>query len=230
MTSLTSWMGGLALLALAHAAQAETRVSQSNDPTAAIDTNLATLLGTERAALGAIDTGRFAELVTPPAAPVAASGAGAVPLTYDDAWVQALPTAAPSAQLDCLTKAIYFESRGEPIKGQAAVAEVVLNRVDAPQFPKTICGVVNQRGGGSCQFSFICDGRPDSVADRNAWAMAQKIASAFLEGAPRDLTQGATYFHAAGARSGWTAGFAKTARIGQHVFYRKGRAIVTAMN
>lgn len=214
------------LLALGHAAHADMTVSQSNDATAALGVNLVALFGQEKDAIGAVDAGHFTEIVAPPVETRSSKGAAA--MTFDAAWVQAIPDAKPSAQLDCLARAIYFEARGEPIKGQAAVAEVVLNRVDSPQFPKTVCSVVNQSGAGGCQFSFTCDGYSDAIADKSAWFVAKKIAAVYMEGAPRGLTKGATYFHTTGARTGWSGRFDLTARIGQHLFYRQ--PIVTAMN
>lgn len=217
------------LLALGHAAHAEMTVSQSNDATAALGVNLVALFGQEKDAIGAVDAGHFTEIVAPPVE-TRASGksAGAIPMTFDAAWVQAIPASKPTTELDCLARAIYFESRGEPIKGQAAVAEVVMNRLDSPLFPKTVCGVVNQANSGGCQFSFTCDGYSDAVGDKSAWFVAEKIASAYMDGAPRDLTKGATYFHTAGSRSGWSNRFNMTARIGQHLFYRQ--PMMTAMN
>ena len=217
------------LLALAQAAHADMTVSQSNDPTAALGVNLAALFGQEKEAIGAVDAGHFTEIVAPPVKTSATRGSDqALPMTFDAAWVQAIPATKPTADLDCLARAIYFEARGEPIKGQAAVAEVVLNRVDSPLFPKTVCGVVNQANSGGCQFSFTCDGYSDAIGDRTAWYVAEKIATAFVTGAPRDLTKGATYFRTTAVRPAWSNRFNVTARIGQHVFYRQ--PMMTAMN
>ena len=82
------------------------------------------------------------------------------------------------AEALCLAKAIYFEARGEGPLGQLAVAQVILNRVKDPAFPKTICGVVFQNASdfNRCQFSFACDGVPDRVADKAAWGTAVAIA------------------------------------------------------
>jgi hypothetical protein len=122
----------------------------------------------------------------------------------------------------CLARAIYFEARGEPIEGQVAVAEVILNRRDDPRFPKTVCGVVDQgakRAG--CQFSFMCDGRPEKVRDREAYALAGNIAHLMLEGRPRTLTGAATHFHTAYVRPGWARRMVRTTRVGAHLFYRE---------
>ena len=98
------------------------------------------------------------------------------------------------------------------------MAEVSLNRVDHPRFPKTVCGVVNQRG----QFTYNKNGR---IREKGTYARVHKIAQAALSGAPRTLTNGATYFHARGVRPSWTKRFEKTTRIGSHTFYRSDRRL-----
>lgn len=237
MSMLKCWAkSAVMLFVLAQAAQAETTVSQSNDPTAALGVSLVTLFGQENAALDTVEAGRMAEIITPPTAttaPKQAAAKGAEPLdetamTYDAAWITAIPQVAPTPEFNCLARAIYFESRGESIKGQAAVAEVVMNRAQSPLFPRSICGVVNQGGSGGCQFSFTCDGHADAISDRSAWYVAEKVASAFIAGAPRQLTQGATYFHTPSVRPAWSHRFAMTAHIGAHYFYRQ--PMQTAMN
>jgi hypothetical protein len=139
---------------------------------------------------------------------------------YSRAWIAARPVASGDADWSCLAKAIYFEARGESIRGQFAVAEVILNRVDSPLYPRTVCRVVNQGGGGGCQFSFTCDGRKDRIRDREAFAIAGKIARVMLDGAPRALTDGATHFHTRNVRPGWAHRMPRTAAIGAHLFYR----------
>lgn len=155
----------------------------------------------------------------------AGDGSDASPVPDDaftESWLARQPAPDTSApDLQCLTKAIYFEARGESPKGQAAVAEVILNRVESPTFPRTVCGVVNQGGNGGCQFSYTCDGRSDIVRERAAWQRASKIAAAMLAGAPRDLTDGATHFHTPKVRPDWARRFTRTAVIGRHIFYRQ---------
>lgn len=124
-------------------------------------------------------------------------------------------------QWQCLTEALYFEARGESLDGQIAVAEVILNRVDSPLYPGTICGVVRQRGGGGCQFSYVCDGQADRMRDKASADRAGRVAQAMLDGAPRVLTDGATHFHTRAVRPSWSKRFAKTAAIGAHLFYRQ---------
>ncbi|MFV0294292.1 MAG: cell wall hydrolase [Paracoccus sp. (in: a-proteobacteria)] len=120
--------------------------------------------------------------------------------------------------LSCLTEALYFEARGESPKGQRAVAEVILNRVDSNAFPGSVCGVVNQRG----QFTYKKGRR---MSNASAAARVRQIASDALAGAPRALTDGATYFHTTNVRPSWSKRFTRTTRIGSHIFYRKGRRV-----
>jgi spore germination cell wall hydrolase CwlJ-like protein len=137
-----------------------------------------------------------------------------------EAWLMAQPVPAGDGEWRCLTEAIYFEARGESLEGQIAVAEVILNRVDSPLYPRTVCGVVKQRGGGGCQFSYVCDGRKDRMRENASADLAGRIARAMLDGAPRLLTDGATHFHTRSVRPGWSRRFDQTASIGAHVFYR----------
>lgn len=137
-----------------------------------------------------------------------------------EVWLRAQPAPEGDAQWQCLTEAIYFEARGEGLEGQIAVAEVILNRVDSPLYPRTVCGVVQQRGGGGCQFSYVCDGRADRMREKDAADLAGRIARAMLDGAPRILTDGATHFHTRAVRPGWSKRFALTVTIGAHKFYR----------
>lgn len=222
----TGWIAGaLAAVVLNGAAFADVTVSQSNDPTAALGGMLGSVLGAEKQALAAIPEARLTELAVGPKVETKTTVASrpAVPsvIKYDDAWLATLPQPAGDAQWECLSKAIYFEARGETLKGQFAVAEVILNRVDSPDYPKSICGVVEQRGGGGCQFSYICDGRTDTMRDPEAMWRAERIARVMMDGAPRALTMGATHFHTRWVRPGWSNRFPKTASIGAHVFYKQ---------
>jgi spore germination cell wall hydrolase CwlJ-like protein len=138
-----------------------------------------------------------------------------------DDWLLAQPAPTGGEDWQCLTEAIYFEARGESLQGQIGVAEVILNRVDSSLYPRSVCGVVRQRGSGGCQFSYICDGRADRMREKSAADLAGRIARAMLDGAPRRLTDGATHFHTRSVRPGWSKRFAQTTTIGAHVFYRK---------
>lgn len=140
-------------------------------------------------------------------------------LTED--WLMTQPMPDGDAEWQCLTEAIYFEARGESLQGQVGVAEVILNRVDSPLYPRSVCGVVKQRGSGGCQFSYICDGRTDRMREKASADLAGRIARAMLDGAPRQLTDGATHFHTRSVRPGWSKRYAHTTTIGAHIFYRK---------
>lgn len=221
----TGWMmGAIAAVVLNGAAFADVTVSQSNDPTAALGGTLDSLLGAEKRALAAMPEQRLTELaVGPKVETKTTAGKAQAPsvIRYDDAWLAAMPEPAGDAEWECLRTAIYFEARGETLKGQFAVAEVILNRVDSPDYPKSICGVVKQGGAGGCQFSFSCDGRTDAMRDEQAQWRAGRIARAMLDGAPRALTMGATHFHTRAVRPGWSNRFPQTAAIGAHLFYKQ---------
>jgi spore germination cell wall hydrolase CwlJ-like protein len=135
-------------------------------------------------------------------------------------WLLSRPEPTGDAEWACLTEAVYFEARGESLDGQIAVAEVILNRVDSPLYPRTVCGVIKQRGGGGCQFSYVCQGKA-KMREKGAADLAGRIARAMLDGAPRLLTDGATHFHTRGVKPSWSKRFAKTAAIGAHLFYRQ---------
>ena len=126
--------------------------------------------------------------------------------------------------LDCLTSAVYYEARGESAAGQAAVAQVVLNRVRHPAFPKTICGVVFQGayGGGTCQFSFACDGSMRRGRESGAWTRSRGVAARALSGYVMADVGNATNFHTTYVNPGWRSQMMRVAQVGDHVFYRFG--------
>ena len=129
-----------------------------------------------------------------------------------------------SRDLQCLTEAVYWEARGEGAAGMAAVAQVVLNRVRHPAFPKTVCGVVYQGASeGDCQFSFACEAH-SSPAEDDAWRRARQVASRALSGHVMSAVGQATNFHAVSVTPGWMTSLQKVAQIGSHIFYRFGHA------
>jgi spore germination cell wall hydrolase CwlJ-like protein len=142
------------------------------------------------------------------------------------AWVNnPIPASARSpAEIKCLADAIYFEARGEPIRGQLAVAQVVINRLKNPAYPKTVCGVVYQNEGmrNKCQFSFACDGIPEVVEEKDAWATAMMLARKSLYGEAEFLSDvgSATHYHATYVRPDWAPTMKKMQKIGVHIFYR----------
>ncbi len=126
----------------------------------------------------------------------------------------------------CLAQAVYFEARGEPTEGQAAVARVILNRVGDERFPSTICGVVfqNQASLNQCQFHFACDGRPDRPHEAAAWDTANRIAFMVRENWMADPVGDSKYFHSVTVgKPGWTTNMVQTARLGSHLFYADKR-------
>lgn len=143
----------------------------------------------------------------------------------DHAWAATpLPASAFSKkEQTCLATGIYFEARGEVPQGQEAVAQVILNRVRAPSYPDTICDVVyqNQHMRNRCQFSFACDGIPDRITNKQAYAKAERIALAVTNG---DIwipeVGSATHYHATYVRPRWARAMERVDKIGLHIFYR----------
>lgn len=128
----------------------------------------------------------------------------------------------------CLTDAVYYEARSEPLDGQRAVAQVVLNRVRDRAFPASVCGVVYQRTATICQFSFACDGAMDRPRETAAWDRAAQVARAAYDGAVFAPVGASTHFHTAAIFPWWAPSLARIGRIGAHIFYgwRRGMADV----
>ncbi len=128
-----------------------------------------------------------------------------------------------NGQWRCLTEALYFEARGESLPGQIAVAEVILNRVDSKRYPNTICKVIKQgqTRKNACQFSYRCDGLSDRIRNKRVFEKLGKIAWVMIEGKPRVLTGRAMYYHATHVNPKWARKMVQTARIGDHIFYRR---------
>jgi spore germination cell wall hydrolase CwlJ-like protein len=143
----------------------------------------------------------------------------------DHAWAASVlpPGVFSAGEQQCLASGIYFEARGESVKGQAAVAQVILNRVRNPAYPKTICGVVyqNEDWRNRCQFSFACDSIKDRVNSQYHWRVARDVAMAVTAGRIWLPQVGsATHYHAVYVRPNWARTMEKVGRIGMHVFYR----------
>ncbi len=133
--------------------------------------------------------------------------------------------------LECLTEAVYYEARGETPAGQAAVAQVVLNRVKSPAFPKSVCGVVFQGAAdhrAGCQFSFACDGSIRQAREVGAWQRARRVASRAMSGQVTAAVGNATHFHVASIQPDWS-GLIKVAQVGTHIFYKFGPRPVAAV-
>ena len=124
--------------------------------------------------------------------------------------------------LDCLTAAIYYESATEPLDGQRAVAQVVLNRVRHPAWPSTVCGVVFEgaRRMTGCQFTFTCDGSLRRAPMPALWNRARQVAEAALGGYVYTPVGWATHYHANYVVPYWAPSLVKSATVGAHIFYR----------
>jgi hypothetical protein len=121
----------------------------------------------------------------------------------------------------CLTQAVYYEAGFEPLEGRRAVAQVVLNRLRHPAFPKSICGVVYQGAStGVCQFTFVCDGSLNRAPATLAWREAEQVARAALAGYVEPSVGESTFYHADYVAPRWAPLLAKVTQIGQHIFYR----------
>lgn len=144
----------------------------------------------------------------------------------DHNWIgNPIPESARApAQVRCMAEAIYFEARSEPVRGQLAVAQVVINRLKNPAYPGTVCGVVyqNQHMRNACQFSFACDGRREVVTDADSWRIAEGIAIAVLNGDAIWLEEvgASTHYHAVYVRPAWARQMQRMSQIGLHIFYR----------
>lgn len=131
------------------------------------------------------------------------------------------PPLIPVSDIECLTQAIYYEARNESADGQAAVAEVVINRSRSGTYPRSICAVVYQRNRRTCQFTFTCDGAigRDPV-DMRKWARAEQIARNVYEGRSVALLPNTSLnYHASYVRPSWSARLERVRQIGTHIFY-----------
>jgi spore germination cell wall hydrolase CwlJ-like protein len=123
--------------------------------------------------------------------------------------------------LTCLSQAVYYEAGYEPLPGRRAVAQVILNRMRHPAFPKSVCGVVYQANATPiCQFTFACDGSLNRRASAAAWAEARRVAEAALAGHVETSVGQATHYHADYVAPYWAPMLTKISQIGAHIFYR----------
>jgi spore germination cell wall hydrolase CwlJ-like protein len=178
-------------------------------------------------------TPQLASFTSPAAAPVLEAilddAANAGPMVSEDAPAERpaigslrelvdaitdLPEIEPSREMRCLATAVYFEAKGEPLEGQLAVAQVILNRVKSGKYSDSICGVVYQPG----QFSFTWDRRPDRPRNAAAWETAQAIAVIAATDNWRSIAPKAMSFHARRVAPGWR-NMERVSVIGNHVFY-----------
>lgn len=208
----------MAALAVGCPAAAEVTLSSSNNPTVALDERLSALVGAENRTLTSVRGKNLSRLVEAPSAKGQDVGG-----LYSLDRLASLPKADGGKEWSCLTEALYFEARGETLKGIFGVAEVILNRVDDPRYPSSVCGVINQGTGERyrCQFTYTCDGRPEVMNEERARELVGKVARVMLDGAPRVLTDGATHYHTKSVKPRWARAFPRTTTIGYHHFYRQ---------
>lgn len=156
-----------------------------------------------------------AETPTPPTSePTLDDGADADFATLAAA-VAAQPLQIDDAELNCLAIGVYYESKGEPLEGQLAVAEVILNRAQSGRFASTVCGVLKQRG----QFSFVRGGQlPQPPESARAWKTALAVAKVARGDIWDSKVSKALYFHARHVSPGWRR--ARVGSVGNHIFYR----------
>ena len=164
--------------------------------------------------------------------------------TFQNPKIEELYTESNQPELYCLAQNIYFEAKSEPLAGQYAVADVVLNRVQDTRYPNTICEVVREGPikeswktkqdpdlsdderiyyprKNRCQFSWYCDGKSDTVRDNDAWRMAQIIAYKIVHtDKMRGITEGATHYHADYVSPKWASKIQLVGSISTHIFYR----------
>lgn len=188
-----------------------------------IASRLSALLGQERQSLSVVPEARMTALTTLPPAAERDVQMAPTRVSYDRSFLAALPAASGNAQWQCLSEALYFEARGETVEGMFAVAEVILNRVDSASYPNSVCGVINQGTGRkyACQFTYTCDGKEERISEPGAWSRVGKVAKVLLDGADRQLTDGATHYHTKAVSPSWAKRFPRTATIGSHYFYRQ---------
>jgi hypothetical protein len=183
----------------------------------------------QSAALGAID-----QVVPMAVAPMPMSPSGSLayarettPASTLDLLVDKQGKAVSEKELWCMATAVYFEARGESYRGQVAVGQVVMNRLAHRLYPDTICGVVyqNQSMRNACQFSFACDGIPETINDQKSWKQAMEIAKGIINGSlylPE--VERATHYHANYVYPHWAPRLKKVTKIGHHIFYKFKRA------
>ena len=159
----------------------------------------------------------------PVSAPILPSVVARPELNLRPRYADLIAPASLEREQRCLAEAVYFEARSEPEAGQAAVAQVVLNRVRSGLYPASVCGVVyqNRHRHLACQFTFACEGKPLRIAEGDAWDIARRVA--------RDVTEGRTYltevgasthYHAEYVRPSWAGRLKRMDVIGRHIFYQ----------
>lgn len=198
-------------------------VAQTAAAEEVLSARLGQVLGQERQALQIVPDTRLSALTAVPER----ARRNAVPADGDavmsESFLSTMTAPKGNAEWECLADALYFEARGESIQGVFAVGEVIMNRVDSPEYPNSICGVVHQGSGKkfACQFTWTCDNNSDAIGNKAAFARVGKVAKLLIDGLPRRLTAGATHYHTKAVHPSWANRFPKTASIGAHYFYKQ---------
>ena len=118
--------------------------------------------------------------------------------------------------LICMALNIYHEARDQPLAGQLAVAQVVVNRTLHEDYPSSVCSVVKQKH----QFSWLWDDISDKPHEKEAWKLSQQIAKSVLAGRTTEIVEGATHYHATSVTPGWSKRLERVVKIDKHIFYR----------
>lgn len=139
-----------------------------------------------------------------------------VPLPLSNIVQANMAGAALDDEGNCLATAVYFESRGEPIEGQLAVADVVMNRASSGRYPSDWCGVVKQKA----QFSFVRNGQFPGIYDMAAWQTAVAVARTAIRNLAREIPNDVMWYHADYVAPNWRHGLQEVEQIGAHIFYR----------
>lgn len=216
---------GMSFGGFAGKVHADVALTPANTSNAALFGSLNRLVGVEADTMSNFENNRLKRLVEPPKS-------ASQEQRFDRRWIDAQPKVTGGAEWACLTEALYFEARGESMRGIFAVAEVILNRVDSARYPGTVCAVINQGTGERyrCQFSYNCDGRAETITEPRAHARVGKVARMMLDGTPRTLTGGATYYHTKAVKPRWSKVFDRTVTIDQHHFYRNPQPTLVTRN
>jgi hypothetical protein len=154
------------------------------------------------------------------------------PVTTDDLQIVVEETFYSERDLECLALNSYYESRNQSVAGQIAVAQVVLNRVESPKFPNTICDVIyqgptytNWKGNempvrNRCHFSWWCDGKSDIPVDVRTYHKILDMLTDLVYSDTIDITDGSTHYHADYVEPDWSSAFEVTVKIDDHIFYK----------
>ena len=129
-----------------------------------------------------------------------------------------------TAAVVCLAMAVYFEARDQPLEGQHAVAQVVMNRVADRRWPDNVCDVVFHGGEQRlhrCQFSFYCDGKPDRPYNQEQWRHSLIVGALAYQDLLPNKVEGATHYHATYVLPYWAGHMEVVVRIGEHIFYKE---------